>query len=408
MLVIVFRAAAFFAALLPALAGAAALSLATALDLAVERSEAARSAQAGVAGARETARAAGELPDPVVRAGVDNLPIIGPDRLNTTRDSMTMKRVGISQEWVSPAKRRARQAAAEAAVTREAAQADLAVADARMQTALVYLDALYAAEALKLTVLMEHHAHEELEASKARLASSAGGSQEVLALMGARAAAADESADLRQQQASALIQLQRWVGVAVEGVEPVTTMPMPSKEAYLSANPTLVALQRDVDVARQNANLAQTNRRPNWTWEVSYGQRTGYSDMVSFGVSIPIPLAPAERQDRETAAKLALVAKAEADAAEATRTATAEYLAAVEDIQRLQERIERYRVGVVQVAEQRTAAALASYRSNQTTLVTLFEARHAEVDARRKLLTLQRDLAKTQARLFFRPIAGRT
>ena len=408
MLVIVFRAAAFFAAFLPALAGAAALSLATALDLAVERSEAARSAQAGVAGARETARAAGELPDPVVRAGVDNLPITGPDRLNTTRDSMTMKRVGISQEWVSPAKRRARQAAAEAAVTREAAQADLAVADARMQTALVYLDALYAAEALKLTVLMEHHAHEELEASKARLASSAGGSQEVLALMGARAAAADESADLRQQQASALIQLQRWVGVAVEGVEPVTTMPMPSKEAYLSANPTLVALQRDVDVARQNANLAQTNRRPNWTWEVSYGQRTGYSDMVSFGVSIPIPLAPAERQDRETAAKLALVAKAEADAAEATRTATAEYLAAVEDIQRLQERIERYRIGVVQVAEQRTAAALASYRSNQTTLVTLFEARHAEVDARRKLLTLQRDLAKTQARLFFRPIAGRT
>jgi len=408
MLVIVFRAAAFFAAFLPALAGAAALSLATALDLAVERSEAARSAQAGAAGARETARAAGELPDPVVRAGVDNLPITGPDRLNTTRDSMTMKRVGISQEWVSPAKRRARQAAAEAAVTREAAQADLAVADARMQTALVYLDALYAAEALKLTVLMEHHAHEELEASKARLASSAGGSQEVLALMGARAAAADESADLRQQQASALIQLQRWVGVAVEGVEPVTTMPMPSKEAYLSANPTLVALQRDVDVARQNANLAQTNRRPNWTWEVSYGQRTGYSDMVSFGVSIPIPLAPAERQDRETAAKLALVAKAEADAAEATRTATAEYLAAVEDIQRLQERIERYRIGVVQVAEQRTAAALASYRSNQTTLVTLFEARHAEVDARRKLLTLQRDLAKTQARLFFRPIAGRT
>ena len=408
MLVIVFRAAAFFAAFLPAVAGAAALSLATALDLAVERSEAARSAQAGVAGARETARAAGELPDPVVRAGVDNLPITGPDRLNTTRDSMTMKRVGISQEWVSPAKRRARQAAAEAAVTREAAQADLAAADARMQTALVYLDALYAAEALKLTVLMEHHAHEELEASKARLASSAGGSQEVLALMGARAAAADESADLRQQQASALIQLQRWVGVAVEGVEPVTTMPMPSEEAYLSANPTLVALQRDVDVARQNANLAQTNRRPNWTWEVSYGQRTGYSDMVSFGVSIPIPLAPAERQDRETAAKLALVAKAEADAAEATRTATAEYLAAVEDIQRLQERIERYRVGVVQVAEQRTAAALASYRSNQTTLVTLFEARHAEVDARRKLLTLQRDLAKTQARLFFRPIAGRT
>jgi outer membrane protein TolC len=141
---------------------------------------------------------------------------------------------------------------------------------------------------------------------------------------------------------------------------------------------------------------------------VSYGQRTGYSDMVSFGVSVPIPLAPAQRQDRETAAKLALVAKAEAEAIEATRTATAEYRGLVNDIQRLSERLDRYRIGVVQVAEQRTAAALASYRSNQTTLLVLFEARHAEVDAQRKLLTLQRDLAKTQARLVFRPIAGRT
>jgi outer membrane protein, heavy metal efflux system len=402
------RAAALGAALLPARSDAAALTLNAALDLAVARSESARSARAGVTSARETSRAAGQLPDPVFRAGIDNLPVTGPDRLNTTRDSMTMKRIGISQEWVSPEKRSARLAAAEAAVRREAAQADVAIADTRMQTALFYLDANYAAEALKLTSLMEHHAHEELEASKARLASSAGGSQEVLALMGARATAADESADFQQQQASALIQLQRWVGVRVEGVEPVATMPLPSEEAYLSGNPTLVAMQRDVELARQAANLAQTNRRPNWTWEVSYGQRTGYSDMVSFGVSVPIPLAPAQRQDRETAAKLALVAKAEAEAIEATRTATAEYRGLVNDIQRLSERLDRYRIGVVQVAEQRTAAALASYRSNQTTLLVLFEARHAEVDAQRKLLTLQRDLAKTQARLVFRPIAGRT
>ncbi|MEO6743343.1 MAG: TolC family protein [Caldimonas sp.] len=402
------RAAALGAALLPALADAAALTLNAALDLAVARSESARSAQAGVTSARETSRAAGQLPDPVLRAGIDNLPVTGPDRLNTTRDSMTMKRIGISQEWVSPEKRSARLAAAEAAVTREAAQADVAIADTRMQTALFYLDAYYAAAALRLTSLMEHHAHEELEASKARLASSVGGSQEVLALLGAQAVAADESADLQQQQASALIQLQRWVGVRVESVEPVTTMPLPSEEAYLSGNPTLIGMQRDVELARQAAELAQTNRRPNWTWEVSYGQRTGYSDMVSIGVSVPIPLAPAERQDRETAAKLALVVKAEADAVEATRSATAEYRGLVNDIQRLSERVDRYRIGVAQVAEQRTAAALASYRSNQSTLLTLFEARHAEVDAQRKLLTLQRDLAKTQARLVFRPIAGRT
>jgi hypothetical protein len=38
--------------------------------------------------------------------------------------------------------------------------------------------------------------------------------------------------------------------------------------------------------------------------------------------------------------------------------------------------------------------------------MTLFEARHAEVDVQRKLLNLQRDLAKVQAQLAFKPIPG--
>ena len=74
------------------------------------------------------------------------------------------------------------------------------------------------------------------------------------------------------------------------------------------------------------------------------------------------------------------------------------------DVQRLQERIERYRAGVVTPAVQRTATATASYRSNQTGLVALFESRHAEVEAQRKLLNLQRDLARTQAQLAFKPL----
>jgi len=152
--------------------------------------------------------------------------------------------------------------------------------------------------------------------------------------------------------------------------------------------------------------MAATNRRPNWTWEVSYGQRTGYSDMVTVGVSIPIAIAPEARQDRETASKLALASKAEADLAEATRSATADYLALVSDIQRLEERISRYRTFVLAPAQQRTATATAAYRSNQASLVVLFEARHAEVDVQRKLLNLQRDLAKRRAQLAFRPIQG--
>lgn len=393
------------AVLLPGAAGAASLSLPAALDLAVQRSEAARSARAGALGASEAARAAAQLPDPTLRVGVDNLPVTGPDRFNTTRDSMTMKRIGISQEWLSRDKREARQAAADATVGRESVLASVAAADARLQTALAYLDAFYVAEALKLATLIEHHAHEAAEAARARLASAAGGSQEVLMLAAARGVAEDDSAELRRQQNAARVVLERWVGRPTDALDPFTAFTTPSEDEFVAADPVVAVLQREIDVARSGAAVAATNRRPNWTWEVAYGQRTGYSDMLTVGVSIPLQIAPAARQDRDVAARLALVDKAEADVAEAMRAATADYRALVGDVQRYAQRIERYGVAVLAPAGQRIAAATAAYRSNQAALSTLFEARHAEVEAQRKLLGLQRELAMRQARLAFRPIA---
>ena len=398
------RAVALTAALLPAFALEAPLTLGQALDLAVQRSESTRSARAGASSAAESARAAGQLPDPTLQAGIDNLPVTGAGAFKTTSDSMTMKRIGISQEWLSSQKRAARQAAAEAISARDDALVQTAVADARLQTALAYVDAFYAKEALKLTSLMEHHAHEELEASKARVSSATGSSQDVLALASARGMAEDDSDEVRQQQGEAIVALRRWVGIPVDDLAP-PVVPPPSTEAdFVSRLPSLLAMRRDVDVAKQAAAAAASERTPNWTWQVSYGQRTGYSDMVSVGVSIPLQVAPAQRQDRATASKLALVEKAEADLAEATRAARAEYEALLGDVQRLQQRIARYRTGVVVPAQQRIDAAAAGYASNQVSLVTLFEARHMEVDAERKLLALQRDLAKAQAQLAFKPL----
>jgi len=399
-------ATAVAAALLAPTASAAPLTLKAALDRAVQRSEAARGARASLQSASEAAQAAAQLPDPTLRAGIESLPVTGGARFSTTRDSMTMKRVGISQEWLSRDKRVARQAAADAVVSKEAVQAQIAAADARVQTALAYLDAYYAGQALQLTTLMEHHAHEEYEAARARLASATGGSEEALKLAAARGMAEDESAELRQQRSSAAVALERWIGVPPDDLDAVPALPTPSQSEYVSGDPMVVSLQREIDVARGAAAVAATNRSPNWTWEVSYGQRTGYSDMVTVGVSIPIPIAPEARQDRETASKLALASKAEADLAEATRSATADYLSLVGDVQRLEERISHYRTSVLASAQQRTATAIAAYRSNQASLVVLFEARHAEVDVQRKLLSLRKDLAKVQAQLAFKPIPG--
>jgi len=377
-----------------------------ALDLAVQRSESLRSARLGATSASEMVRAAGQQADPMLMVGIENLPVTGADRFSTTAEGMTMKRIGITQEWVSSEKRSAREAAAQALANRESVMERVAAAETRLQTALVYLDAYYAGEVLKLTTRSEEHSREEFQAGKARLSTTRASSSDVLALASAVAVAEDESGEVRQQQDAAMAALKRWVGVSPEALSSPTSKQLPSEFDYVGAHPVVVTKQREIELARRDAELVRLARKPSWTWEVAYGQRQGMSDLMTMGVTIPLQLGHEVKQDRETAAKYALVDKAEAELEEARRAAAGEYSALMSDAKRLQDRVERFRAGVVTALSQRTSVALAAYRSNEVNLETVFQARHAEVEAQRKLLTLQRDLAKTQSQLNFNPVDG--
>lgn len=398
------RAAALAAAVFPVFSFAAPLTLDEALQLATERSGAARAARASATSASETSRAAGQLPDPVLGVSLENLPVTGSDRFSTTRDNITMKRIGISQEWVSAEKRSLRTAASTAMVARERASFAAANAETRLQTTLAYVDAYYAAEALKLATLNERHANEAMQTAKVRLASGSGNAQDVLGLASAQGVAEDDTADLRQQLESMRIGLVRWIGAPVEELVAPDLPLAPDEQTFVEAHPTTVAKRLDIEVARQDAAVTASNRNPNWTWQASYGQRTGFSDMATIGVSIPLPVAPGNRQDRETASKLALVDKAEAELAEATRAAQAEFRQLASEQQHHVHRIERYESTVLAPAIQRTATATAAYRSNQASLTMVFDARHAELEARRKLLNMQRELTKMRAQLAFKPL----
>ena len=73
----------------------------------------------------------GRLPDPQLILGVDNLPVTGADAGSLSRDFMTMRKVGVMQEFPRGEKRRLQRA-------RATADADLAAAEllqARLQAA---------------------------------------------------------------------------------------------------------------------------------------------------------------------------------------------------------------------------------------------------------------------------------
>src|SRR3989454_2253362 len=120
------------------------LSLEEAQRRAVERSRQLAAQDSAVLASREMAVAAGQLPDPVLKLGVDNLPINGPDQLSLTRDFMTMRRIGGMQDIPRAEKRQLRTEKFERDAERVKAQRQLTLANVQRDTALAWLDRYYA------------------------------------------------------------------------------------------------------------------------------------------------------------------------------------------------------------------------------------------------------------------------
>ncbi|HET9670819.1 MAG TPA: TolC family protein, partial [Casimicrobiaceae bacterium] len=112
--------------------------------MAVERSRLVDAQDSAAAASREMAVAAGQLPDPVLSVGVTNVPVSGPDAFSLTRDPMTMKNVGVMQEWTRAEKRRARADRYEREADKAIAEKLATIASLERDTARAWLDRHYA------------------------------------------------------------------------------------------------------------------------------------------------------------------------------------------------------------------------------------------------------------------------
>ena len=110
---------------------------------------------------------AGQLPDPVIKFGVNNLPVNGPDKFSVTRDFMTMRSVGVMQEFVRTDKRKARSARFEREAEVAQAVSQLALANLQRDTAIAWLDRFYQERLRRLLLTQRDEAKLQIEAADA-------------------------------------------------------------------------------------------------------------------------------------------------------------------------------------------------------------------------------------------------
>lgn len=193
-------------------------TLDAALQSATDQSASMQAAQASVRASSEAAVKAGQLPDPMLAAGIDNLPINGSQGFTIGQDFMTMRRVGIQQEWVSGTKRQLRSALADETVGRERAGYLMQLANVRQQTAAAWLNAVYAKQALALQQALLDHMHHELAATKASYRGAKVGAADAVQAQAMLAQTQDQVLKAQQTYQTALIGLSRWTAVPVSDV----------------------------------------------------------------------------------------------------------------------------------------------------------------------------------------------
>ena len=332
-----------------ALAVADGLTLEAAQRLALGQSRKLAAQDASISASRDMAVAAGQLPDPVLKVGIDNLPVNGPDRFSLTSDFMTMRRIGVMQEMPGADKRQLRAGRFEREADKASAEKALAAAAIGRDTALAWLDRYYAERDGAGGRRAGRRGAAGSERRRGRLRAGRGSQADMFAARGALAMVHDRASEIGRRVQNARIALARWVGAGAGHGAGRRARSRAHPARRRDARPPARAPPADrgarpqEDVAAAEARLAQANRKPDWSVEVAFQQRgSAYSNMMSVGVSVPLQWDRAKRQDRELAAKLALVEQARAEREDALRAHVAETQAMLAEWQNGRERQARY------------------------------------------------------------------
>lgn len=346
------------------------LSLDEAVRMAVERAPMLDARRAQVEAARQESHRADALPDPILTLGIDNLPVTGPDAFNPGTDPMTMRRIGIRQEIPATVEREARKDLAIREMDERQAVAGAERLGVRRSTAEAWIALWSAQRALReITALREQAA---LASALARARVSGGSEPAANALA---AAAVVLELDNRIEAAGADVEaaqvgLARWIGSPALQVSEVmpdfNVLPVPKLRLLgaLDRLGPLLATEAQVETAAAAIDLAQAQKRPDWSVAASYGQRSdGRDDMFMLEFGIQLPLFSADRQDRGIAARRAEYDAALAVREDARREQATRIRADLAQWESLKRQVERDREALLPLASDRSAASLAAYRA---------------------------------------------
>ena len=385
---------------------ASALTLEQALSLAEQDAPSLDAQAANLQAARSAAIPAGELPDPKLRLGLQNVPIEGDSRWQLDQGAMTMQMVGVMQDVPNRAKRRARVEAAQASVALAGVQQTIERLSVRQATAEAWI-ASFAVEQ-KLSLFKQLYSENQLllRAVQARIAGGGGQTADSVLPKQEAALLAEQEDELMRNQAVARADLRRWIGEPADqpltGDWPRWLTDVDHYQHNLNRHPALLAFDPMTREADARVRQAIAEKTPDWSWGVDYLRRgREYGDMVNLSVSFDLPLFTSSRQDPKIAAERARLTQIEAQRQATLRLYNQELATDLAEYQRLDRALIRLDKTLLPLAEEKVRLAMADYRSGNGELTAVIDARRQLVETRLRRIDVARDRSLSNARLHF-------
>jgi outer membrane protein, heavy metal efflux system len=385
---------------------AEALTFDRALSIAEQSSPDIEAQTASVDAARSASRSAGTLPDPKLVFGIDNLPASGPDQWRVDRDFMTMRKVGVMQEFPNSARRHAEAAAASATIDEADAQRRVHVAAVRTNAALAWLNRYFIEKRLALFDALGRENRLFATTVEAALAGGRGTPADVIAPKLEAADLADRLDGLRADDQKARAALRRLLGT--DGDEPLAGEPpkfaidVDHLRSHVHTHPELAAYDPMIALAQAQAREAEAAKRPDWGVELSYAKRAAeFSDMVSLQFTLSLPLFASSRQDPLASAKHQELRRLEAERLDMVRDHTQTLDAELADLAALDSQLVRLDSTRLPLARQKVDYQLASYQGGKGDLPAVLSARRELIDAQLMQLDLRGRRDAAVAKIYF-------
>ena len=385
---------------------AAVLTFDRALSIAEQSSPDIEAQTASVDAARAASHAAGALPDPKLVFGIDNLPADGPDQWRVDRDFMTMRKVGVMQEFPNSARRHAAAAAASATIDEADAQRRVHVVAVRTNAALAWLDRYFIEKRIALFAALTHENQMFTKTVEAALAGGRGTPADVIAPQEEAADLGDRLDALRADDLKARAALRRLLGT--DGDETLTGEPPPfaidadQLRSHVHTHPELAVFGPMIALAQAQVSEAAAAKRPDWGVELSYAKRAvPFSDMVSLQFTVSLPFFSSTRQDPLISAKHQELRRLEAERVDMVRDHTQALEAELADLAMLDSQLARLTGTRLLLAHQKANFQLASYQGGKGDLAAVLGARRELIDLQLMQLDLQGRRDAAAAKIHF-------